>query len=162
MAIEAIKRFFGRSPETENPELLTTADKVKRLLKELDLDKIGYRVDYYGPYALMPYTTDVGRPQLLIIGDADDTPEDRAQISARVDELKFNPVYKYLIVKGVEPRELMAILVTQGLYRGFHDKMGFAVMRFTGVLDMFDRPSAKKIDDKLKKAGFKNIGKDID
>ena len=28
MAIEAIKRFFGRSPETENPELLTTADKL--------------------------------------------------------------------------------------------------------------------------------------
>jgi len=98
---------------------------------------------------------------LLIIGDANDTPEDRAQISARVDELKFNPVYKDLIVKGVEPRELMAILVTQGLYRGFHDKMGFAVMRFTGVLDMFDRPSAKKINDKLKKAGFKNIGKDV-
>jgi hypothetical protein len=162
--IDAIHRFISGKKDAgkaKESEVIETSEKVKRLLKSINMDDVGIVVEQLGPYALVPFTDGAHRTKVFIVRDDDDTPADRAQISARIDELKFDPKYEKLNFDDVEPREFLAQIATNGMYVGFHDKMGFAIMRFTGLLDITDQPNSGKIDSVLRKAGFKNIGKDL-
>jgi len=166
--VEKAQRFLASQKEAGEQVPLSTADKATRLLKLIKMDDFGIQITEHGPYALVPFTDARMRSEMFVVSDGEDTPQDRAQIKAHIDELRLDERYENVNFIDVDPRGFLAQLSTNGRYVGFHDKMGFAIMGITGLAKRYPFartnnyvPNFRRIDTVLIKAGFENIGKNI-
>lgn len=144
--VEKAKSLLAKK-EAKEQELLSTAQKVNRMIEILDLQASGVNARDHGPFALVPLYNSV-----IVIDDNSEAP-DRLAVDKQAREKQKK--YEGLDYKRLQPRDFLAFVSTGGICDGFRDGMGFAIM--LGELRSGDGPNNRKIDRVLKKSGFENI-----